>query len=84
MLVVSADNALQIHEEARKFSYQTGVKVVVAYGGAPINHQVLICEILVLGLLICFYISCLLPLKVVHYFVIILYQFFPLSVCGLR
>ncbi|XP_077225509.1 DEAD-box ATP-dependent RNA helicase 37-like [Tasmannia lanceolata] len=29
----------QIHEEARKFSYQTGVKVVVAYGGAPINHQ---------------------------------------------
>lgn len=32
---------LQIHEEARKFSYQTGVKVVVAYGGAPINQQVL-------------------------------------------
>ncbi|KAK6124603.1 hypothetical protein DH2020_041658 [Rehmannia glutinosa] len=30
---------LQIHEEARKFSYQTGVKVVVAYGGAPINQQ---------------------------------------------
>ncbi|XLR30923.1 DEAD-box ATP-dependent RNA helicase 52C-like [Arachis hypogaea] len=29
----------QIHEEARKFAYQTGVKVVVAYGGAPINHQ---------------------------------------------
>ncbi|KAF8396019.1 hypothetical protein HHK36_017631 [Tetracentron sinense] len=29
----------QIHEEARKFSYQTGVKVVVAYGGAPINQQ---------------------------------------------
>ncbi|CAL8170075.1 unnamed protein product [Prunus armeniaca] len=29
----------QIHEETRKFSYQTGVKVVVAYGGAPINHQ---------------------------------------------
>ncbi|RYR21657.1 hypothetical protein Ahy_B03g066967 [Arachis hypogaea] len=28
-----------IHEEARKFAYQTGVKVVVAYGGAPINHQ---------------------------------------------
>ncbi|KAK8504398.1 hypothetical protein V6N12_032899 [Hibiscus sabdariffa] len=29
----------QIHEEAKKFSYQTGVKVVVAYGGAPINQQ---------------------------------------------
>ncbi|KAM7500294.1 hypothetical protein LguiA_024708 [Lonicera macranthoides] len=29
----------QIHEEAKKFSYQTGVKVVVVYGGAPINQQ---------------------------------------------
>ncbi|KAL8217249.1 hypothetical protein R6Q57_024086 [Mikania cordata] len=29
----------QIHEEARKFAYQTGVKVVVVYGGAPINQQ---------------------------------------------
>ncbi|KAJ3687229.1 hypothetical protein LUZ61_016393 [Rhynchospora tenuis] len=29
----------QIHDEAKKFSYQTGVRVVVAYGGAPINHQ---------------------------------------------
>ncbi|KAL8255557.1 hypothetical protein R6Q59_030624 [Mikania micrantha] len=29
----------QIHEEAKKFAYQTGVKVVVAYGGAPINQQ---------------------------------------------
>ncbi|KAL5975804.1 DEAD-box ATP-dependent RNA helicase 37 [Asimina triloba] len=29
----------QIHEEAKKFSYQTGVKVVVAYGGAPIHQQ---------------------------------------------
>ncbi|XP_044509071.1 DEAD-box ATP-dependent RNA helicase 11-like [Mangifera indica] len=29
----------QIHEEAKKFSYQTGVKVVVAYGGAPIKDQ---------------------------------------------
>ncbi|ONK81030.1 uncharacterized protein A4U43_C01F24490 [Asparagus officinalis] len=29
----------QIHEEAKKFSYQTGVKVVVAYGGAPITVQ---------------------------------------------
>lgn len=31
--------SIQIHEEARKFSYQTGVKVVVAYGGAPIKEQ---------------------------------------------
>jgi superfamily II DNA/RNA helicase len=31
---------VQIHEEARKFSYQTGVRVVVAYGGAPIHQQV--------------------------------------------
>ncbi|KAA8535082.1 hypothetical protein F0562_030085 [Nyssa sinensis] len=29
----------QIHEEAKKFSHQTGVKVVVAYGGAPISQQ---------------------------------------------
>ncbi|KAK1392531.1 RNA helicase [Heracleum sosnowskyi] len=29
----------QIHDEAKKFSHQTGVKVVVAYGGAPINRQ---------------------------------------------
>ncbi|KAM0937575.1 putative RNA helicase [Dioscorea sansibarensis] len=31
--------SVQIHAEARKFAYQTGVKVVVAYGGAPINQQ---------------------------------------------
>ncbi|XP_047179861.1 DEAD-box ATP-dependent RNA helicase 37-like [Vigna umbellata] len=31
--------SVQILEEARKFSYQTGVRVVVAYGGAPINQQ---------------------------------------------
>ncbi|GFZ12965.1 P-loop containing nucleoside triphosphate hydrolases superfamily protein [Actinidia rufa] len=31
--------SMQIHEEARKFAYQTGVKVVVAYGGAPISQQ---------------------------------------------
>ncbi|KAH0736325.1 hypothetical protein KY285_012032 [Solanum tuberosum] len=29
----------QIHDEAKKFAYQTGVRVVVAYGGAPINQQ---------------------------------------------
>lgn len=33
---------LQIYEEAKKFSYQTGVRVVVAYGGAPMVHQVLL------------------------------------------
>ncbi|XP_052200644.1 DEAD-box ATP-dependent RNA helicase 37-like [Diospyros lotus] len=31
--------ACQIQDEAKKFSYQTGVKVVVAYGGAPISQQ---------------------------------------------
>jgi len=31
--------SVQIHEEARKFAYQTGVRVVVAYGGAPITNQ---------------------------------------------
>lgn len=31
--------SVQIHEEAKKFAYQTGVRVVVAYGGAPINQQ---------------------------------------------
>ncbi|XP_024960912.1 DEAD-box ATP-dependent RNA helicase 11-like [Cynara cardunculus var. scolymus] len=29
----------QIHTEAQKFAYQTGVKVVVVYGGAPISQQ---------------------------------------------
>ncbi|XP_074576968.1 DEAD-box ATP-dependent RNA helicase 37-like [Curcuma longa] len=31
--------SVQIHEEARKFAFQTGVRVVVAYGGAPVNQQ---------------------------------------------
>lgn len=44
---------LQIHEEARKFSYQTGVKVVVAYGGAPINQQVSVSDLNVFYLLLC-------------------------------
>uniref|UniRef100_A0A0D3BXU7 DEAD-box RNA helicase Q domain-containing protein n=1 Tax=Brassica oleracea var. oleracea TaxID=109376 RepID=A0A0D3BXU7_BRAOL len=34
--------ASQIHDEAKKSAYQTGVKVVVAYGGTPINQQVII------------------------------------------
>lgn len=29
----------QIHDEAKKFAYQTGVKVAVAYGGAPLANQ---------------------------------------------
>uniref|UniRef100_A0A5B7B545 RNA helicase n=1 Tax=Davidia involucrata TaxID=16924 RepID=A0A5B7B545_DAVIN len=29
----------QIYEEAKKFSYQTGVKLVVVYGGAPMSQQ---------------------------------------------
>ncbi|CAL1359236.1 unnamed protein product [Linum trigynum] len=29
----------QIHEEAKKFAFKTGVKIVVAYGGAPIQQQ---------------------------------------------
>ncbi|KAI4344114.1 hypothetical protein L6164_011382 [Bauhinia variegata] len=29
----------QIHDETKKFAYQTGVKVAVAYGGAPIVNQ---------------------------------------------
>ncbi|GAB4828299.1 DEAD-box ATP-dependent RNA helicase 52 [Ancistrocladus abbreviatus] len=29
----------QIHDEAKKFAYQTGVKVLVAYGGAPMYQQ---------------------------------------------
>ncbi|EMS54351.1 DEAD-box ATP-dependent RNA helicase 52C [Triticum urartu] len=36
--------SMQIHEEARKFSYQTGVRVVVAYGGAPITQQLILLQ----------------------------------------
>lgn len=34
----------QIQEEVKKFAYDTGVKIVVAYGGAPIVHQVRFCQ----------------------------------------
>lgn len=68
MVVISAENALQIHEEARKFSYQSGVKVVVAYGGAPINHQVSFVKYWFLGFR-CLYICWLLPLNVVLVFI---------------
>ncbi|TQD97165.1 hypothetical protein C1H46_017254 [Malus baccata] len=41
----------QIHEEAKKFGYQSGVKIVVGYGGAPISQQLRMlergCDILV-------------------------------------
>lgn len=30
----------QINEEARKFTYQTGIRPVVIYGGAPVQQQV--------------------------------------------
>jgi len=30
----------QINEEAKKFSSQTGLRVVVAYGGTPMHDQV--------------------------------------------
>ncbi|XP_073310190.1 DEAD-box ATP-dependent RNA helicase 37-like [Primulina huaijiensis] len=39
ILAPTRELSVQIHEEAKKFSYQTGVRVVVAYGGAPINLQ---------------------------------------------
>nr|GMD16291.1 DEAD-box ATP-dependent RNA helicase 37-like [Ipomoea batatas] len=34
--------SMQIHDEAKKFSSQTGVRVVGAYGGAPMHQQVCI------------------------------------------
>lgn len=30
----------QIYDEARKFSYQSGIRPVVIYGGAPVVNQV--------------------------------------------
>lgn len=33
---------VQISDEAKKFAYQTGIRVVVAYGGAPVHNQVCI------------------------------------------
>ncbi|KAL2500743.1 DEAD-box ATP-dependent RNA helicase 52 [Forsythia ovata] len=39
ILAPTRELSCQIHEEAKKFSYQTGVKIVVAYGGAPIFQQ---------------------------------------------
>ncbi|KAH6837916.1 P-loop containing nucleoside triphosphate hydrolases superfamily protein [Perilla frutescens var. hirtella] len=39
ILAPTRELSCQIHDEAKKFSNQTGVKVVVAYGGAPIFQQ---------------------------------------------
>ena len=36
---VSVHCAMQIHEEAQKFSFRSGLGITVAYGGAPINEQ---------------------------------------------
>ncbi|KAM1140748.1 hypothetical protein EV1_040407 [Malus domestica] len=39
LLSQTRELAGQIHEEAKKFGYQSGVKIVVAYGGALISQQ---------------------------------------------
>jgi ATP-dependent RNA helicase DDX3X len=40
VLAPTRELTIQIFEEARKFSYQTGLRPVVAYGGAPVTGQV--------------------------------------------
>jgi len=39
VLAPTRELACQIYEEAKKFSWKTGIKSVVVYGGAPIGHQ---------------------------------------------
>ncbi|KAG0515006.1 hypothetical protein BDA96_10G241500 [Sorghum bicolor] len=39
VLAPTRELAAQINEEARKFSFQTGLRVVVAYGGTPMYNQ---------------------------------------------
>ncbi|XVF34689.1 hypothetical protein REPUB_Repub18cG0080600 [Reevesia pubescens] len=39
ILAPTRELSCQIHEEAKKFAYRTGVKIVVAYGGTPISLQ---------------------------------------------
>ncbi|KAL3643197.1 hypothetical protein CASFOL_014012 [Castilleja foliolosa] len=39
ILAPTRELACQIHDEAKKFSHQTGVRVVAVYGGAPVVHQ---------------------------------------------
>ena len=40
MLAPTRELTSQIFEEARKFSYQSGIRPVVVYGGAPVVNQV--------------------------------------------
>ena len=40
ILAPTRELASQIYEESRKFSYQTGLRPVVCYGGAPSGYQV--------------------------------------------
>ncbi|XP_062233014.1 DEAD-box ATP-dependent RNA helicase 52A-like isoform X2 [Phragmites australis] len=39
VLAPTRELAAQINEEAKKFSFQTGLRVVVAYGGTPMYNQ---------------------------------------------
>ncbi|KAL6602950.1 hypothetical protein ACP70R_043311 [Stipagrostis hirtigluma subsp. patula] len=39
VLAPTRELAAQINDEAKKFSFQTGLKVVVAYGGTPMYNQ---------------------------------------------
>ncbi len=39
VLAPTRELACQIYEEAKKFSWKTGIKSVVVYGGAPISQQ---------------------------------------------
>ncbi|XP_007013410.2 PREDICTED: DEAD-box ATP-dependent RNA helicase 52 [Theobroma cacao] len=39
ILAPTRELSCQTHEEAKKFAYRTGVKIVVAYGGTPISQQ---------------------------------------------
>jgi len=39
VLAPTRELACQIYDEAKKFSYKTGLKSVVVYGGAPIGYQ---------------------------------------------
>lgn len=53
-LVLSPTRELssQIYDEARKFTYQTGIRPVVVYGGAPVMNQVCISAVRSPGLYI--------------------------------
>ena len=40
VLAPTRELSSQIYDEARKFAYQTGLRCVVVYGGAPVVDQV--------------------------------------------